>query len=358
MTSLTIEMLPGCEGDCLLVTCDDGQRARHILIDAGRKATHAHLRARLAELTEKELELFVVTHVDRDHIEGAIDLLEDPACPVRIREVWFNGYHHLLSPDKADESYGPVMGERLTRALTREDWKKRWNAAFHGAAAYVPAAPPRIALAGAIEITLLSPTAEKLSGLALRWKQECEEAGIVLGHAAGGAAEPGDEAFGGLTPATVRQLADEPFVHDTTAPNGSSIAFILEFGKARVLFAADAHVDCVAAALDQLRGGKKMAFDAVKVSHHGSERNTSKELLERISCPRYLVSTNGNYFKHPSSSAIARLVVHGGAKSLHFNYCSEFTKRWDDAKVKQAFRYATDYPEAERDGHLTVTIPA
>jgi beta-lactamase superfamily II metal-dependent hydrolase len=77
---------------------------------------------------------------------------------------------------------------------------------------------------------------------------------------------------------------------------------IAEYEGKRVLLGADAHVDRLLASLKKLAKGKKrVAIDAFKIPHHGSERNLSKELLEAVDCPLYLISTSGAYFKHPKA---------------------------------------------------------
>lgn len=37
-----------------------------------------------------------------------------------------------------------------------------------------------------------------------------------------------------------------------------------------------------------------------------------KALLERVACPRYVVSANGAQFGHPDAEAISRLILQGG----------------------------------------------
>jgi phosphoribosyl 1,2-cyclic phosphodiesterase len=71
---LEIEMLPAREGDCLLLSWGAGASPYRILIDGGRAQTYSSLKRRLSNLpsTKREFELLVITHIDRDHIEGAL----------------------------------------------------------------------------------------------------------------------------------------------------------------------------------------------------------------------------------------------------------------------------------------------
>ena len=37
----------------------------------------------------------MISHVDGDHIEGAVKLLNQPDLQVRFRDIWFNGWPQL-----------------------------------------------------------------------------------------------------------------------------------------------------------------------------------------------------------------------------------------------------------------------
>jgi beta-lactamase superfamily II metal-dependent hydrolase len=73
---ISIEMFPAGNGDSILVCFDQ----HIILIDGGYTSTYRdHLKPRLKELDAQGLRLskFIVTHIDSDHITGAIDFIED-----------------------------------------------------------------------------------------------------------------------------------------------------------------------------------------------------------------------------------------------------------------------------------------
>jgi hypothetical protein len=177
---LEIEMLPAREGDCLWIRYGPAAHPRQILIDGGRSATAKELKTRFAALPagQREFELLIVTHVDRDHIEGVLALLQDATLPVTFRDVWFNGYDHLK--DVELETFGAVQGEKLTETLIAR--KLPWNAAFQKKAVCVtPQELPRVDLAGGMTLTLLSPDREKLTALIPVWERECKKAGLIPG---------------------------------------------------------------------------------------------------------------------------------------------------------------------------------
>ncbi|QJP18224.1 hypothetical protein HKK60_01300 [Stenotrophomonas maltophilia] len=339
-----IEMLPAYEGDCLWIRYGEVASPRQILIDGGRIGTYQHIKARLSALPEdqREFELLVITHIDRDHIEGVLALLEDPELGLTFKDVWFNGYQHL----KADalESFGAVQGERLSAALlSRQD---HWNAAFGGGPIRVAADGelPRIRLDGGMEVLVLSPDAKQLSLLQSKWEAECKRAGIEPGQDGQRSEPAGLERFGGML--DVERLAQHPFTPDRALPNGSSIALLLTFEGVSALLAADAHVDRLIRSLSSVREGTgRVRLDAFKLSHHGSSGNTSRELVELVDCSRYLISTDGSYFRHPDETAIARVIKFGGSgNSLHFNYDTDFTAVWRDSDLQTKYDYTTVFP--------------
>lgn len=350
-----IEMLPAREGDALWLRYGDPDAPRQILIDGGRAATYAEIKSRLADLPDdrRTFELFVITHVDRDHIEGALKLLEDDDLNLAFKEIWFNGYDHLLEVEL--ETFGAVQGERLTTALLRR--KERWNTAFNGGAVKVDASRnlPVITLDGGMTLTLLSPDAEKLAKLEPKWLEECEAAGILPGIEARRTEIEGLETFGGRP--NVEALLGRPLKPDNTLPNGSSIALLAEYDGIRALLGADAHLDRLTASLRALRPDDgRLRLDAFKLPHHGSSGNVSEELLDLIECRRYLISTNSSYFQHPTAEAIARLLKFGGPdKTLYFNYDTDFTRLWDDTNLQQQFDYLTEYPPGS-SGTLIVGV--
>ena len=74
-------------------------------------------------------------------------------------------------------------------------------------------------------------------------------------------------------------------------------------------------------ALVNARGGRPLPIDAVKLPHHGSEKNVGQKLLTLISTKHFLISTNGERFGHPYYVALARAVTAGGpGTTLRFNY--------------------------------------
>ena len=57
--------------------------------------------------------------------------------------------------------------------------------------------------------------------------------------------------------------------------------------------------------LNQINSDKRFAL--VKLSHHGSRKNTNDNLFEYLQSNYFVVSTNGDRFNHPDKECLARI---------------------------------------------------
>jgi beta-lactamase superfamily II metal-dependent hydrolase len=358
-----IDLLPAQYGDAIWIEYGSPPSVHRLLIDCGTSEVYPCLRQRLLALPEgqRHFELLVVTHVDADHIGGALDLLrEREIIGVSFGEIWFNGYVHLTAggvvPRAQDEDLlGPLQGEVLTELIVANG-AQQWNAAVHGGALVVPESgplQPLLRLPGGMRLTLLSPAQAQLDRLKPVWDAACRKAGIVAGAATAADSSRLDEVDEPtedddlLGEPEVSQLAALPFKPDRARPNGSSIALLAEYDGQCVVLAGDAFAEVLLDALARLPGnaGGGLRLEAFKMSHHGSRGNTSAELVRAVSCRNWLISTNGEKFGHPNGEAIAR-VLRGGAPDLHlyFNYRSEFNDLWSSSTLQRKHGYAAHYP--------------
>jgi len=356
---LRIEMLPAAHGDCLWIEYGDPNKPSRVLVDGGTAPTYTPLRDKIAKLPpdERHFDLFIITHVDADHIEGSVRLLGDDNLGVKYDDVWFNGWKHL--PSAAADRLGPVQGEMLSALIQKA--KHPWNHAFEEGAAVVPneGPLPSFELAGGLKVTLLSPTPAQLAKLAPKWKKAVEEAGLSPGVAKKALAQLAKtkklqpDVLGGL-PVNVETLAKEAFGADTAEPNGSSIGVLVEFDGKRILLGADAFAPVLAASVQRLiddRGLERLPLSALKLPHHGSKANINPDLLKMLKCNRYLFSTNGAIFNHPDAEGVARVIKYGGKKiELLFNYRTEFNEVWDNDKLKDKYGYKATYAEGAKTG--------
>ncbi|MBT8184158.1 MAG: Zn-dependent hydrolase, partial [Eudoraea sp.] len=115
-------------------------------------------------------------------------------------------------------------------------------------------------------------------------------------------------------------IEQDVYEKDRSVPNASSIAFIMEWKDKKFMFLADAYSSVVENGLKIYKTGKTFPCELVKVSHHGSARNTSVELLKQIDCKNFVISTNGDRHYHPNKRLLARIIHLKPNSKLYFNY--------------------------------------
>ena len=100
-----------------------------------------------------------------------------------------------------------------------------------------------------------------------------------------------------------------PFIGGTNAINGNSVAFVLQYGRFRMLLTGDAGSESEGRFLAQ---GVNLHADVLKVGHHGSAYGTSPRFVAAVS-PRYAIISVGrhNLFGHPAPATLATLQAFG-----------------------------------------------
>jgi hypothetical protein len=336
---IAIEMMPAERGDALLLEYGPDDAPTHrIVIDGGpvNSDVYTAIHRRLAEVEpdddgRRRFPLLVITHIDTDHIEGAIRLLQDTTLRAVFEDIWFNGWKHLVAIDEASSVrvLGGVQGEFLGALLHAQG--RPWNQLVNGDALFVPddeTEPlPSVTLPGGLVLTLLSPDRDALQRVRKEWKDHVEAAGFTAGKSADVL-----ESLRGEWWARRPTLGDDAIEasDDTSMANRASIAFLAEYGGRSILLGADAHADVLTSSLRRLRTERGVAgpleIDAIKLSHHGSKHNTTRQLLKELATSNYLISSNGARFGHPDSLTIKTIIEQHqrpGKPVLHLNYEQE-----------------------------------
>ena len=370
---IKLKMYPASEGDAFLVSFDNG--STNIIIDMGLQDTYQnYIKSDLVELNAqgKKIDLMVITHVDNDHILGAVDFIKGNGANsdiIKVQEVWHNSYRHLQfskeeKPLDQDEvstlkqiinqnmSVSTKSGlsdvsinKGITLAGLLYGYNYSWNDKFDGKA--VLKQSNVIEIAPDLTIRIISPNTKNLGTLSAKWKVklESEKYNFTLNDD-----EIFDDAFEQYMrmPEFFSETKDiarneDRFTFDelvslegkdSSATNGSSIAFIMEFNCQKLLFLGDAHEDIIYDELTSLKdSGYELDFEIVKISHHGSNNNISNRLLELVSSKRFLISTNGKHC-HPDLGAIAKIIASGQEAEIITNYTHDKLEVFKSTLVK------------------------
>jgi len=359
---IEIKSYPAKNGDAFLLKAS--ARPFAMLIDGGYAETfQQHIREDLENLAASgyALDLVVATHVDADHISGLLSFFRmngptrGPAIiPVRevlhnslralmaprdgqtimrpddlalVREIRQRGYPPLAAANNSEQEISARQGNSLAQLL--HDQGYRWNthsgAIPIGADGLVDLQLPQA------KIHVLGPNKVRLDALKKWWTLKIRRLGMI------GFLENLDDVFEYLCAHEVadpgkQMLASSDsdlstaYFPDNSVTNGSSISLIVEIEDCRLLFLGDSWADDAVTALTP--NGPSI-FDAVKISHHGSLRNTSTELLTLVDSPHFFISTNGDGHNHPDFAVLKAIVDRPAAfcRTLHFNYSTPASRR-------------------------------
>ena len=381
-----IEMLKAAWGDCLWIEYGDRTRPFRILIDGGITATYKSVARRVLELPEDQryIDLFVITHIDEDHIAGSVKLLGRlTQLGLTFGDIWFNGYEHMeqMQQEQAaeDDRLGGLQGEFLSALIKKR--KLKWNHAFNSQPIVVrdKVELPVVKLPGEMKLTILSPTRQNLIDLIPEWNKNLKDTAIeddkdldtvlaLLDKRA--ALRPEDDLDDVLgkrveieinNDRDIKKAEQLPYSEDEAEPNGSSIAFLMEYTdpedkrEKKCLMTGDAFPSVIKNSLERLPSydGSKIEIDLLKLSHHGSRNNTSVDLLKLLNCTHYLFSASGQKNYHPDKETVARVLIHGRGRrkpQLYFNYTSKFNEVWNQEHLAQgAHSYDAHYIDDATD---------
>lgn len=324
---MKINFLQAFNGDSIWISFLENKNPRNIIIDGGTGDTYQNNVRRTGELydviksirdNKQNIDLLILTHFDDDHIGGILRWLnQDKEAAKLVKNVWFNSGKRIAKElsseenkdlrieikENTDDFYtSPKQGIEFESYLSKNNlWDDK-----------LILQDDKIDILG-VTFKILSPSMEKLEELLKLYEKEKDY------FTSGGN-------FDFATP--LNDFIEEEsnpkfkFKEDKSVPNGSSIAFIIEYEDKKFLFLGDAHPSIV------IEGLKKCGFDEenplkaelMTVSHHGSQYNTNLELLAIVKTNNYIISSNATKHGLPNKRTIARIIVNNPNATIHFNY--------------------------------------
>jgi hypothetical protein len=352
-----VHLLPAAFGDGILVEYGQPGDEHYILIDGGPYYNFENLADAIKQVAPqlKTIDLLVITHIDIDHIDGIITLLNQNSLPYTINEVWFNGYNELKSLEKIKRSdwLGEVQGEYLSNLIEKKKLAHN-KTYFNGMAVCVVdyKTLPVVEIAGGMELTIVSPGFNDLLTQRNSWKKAIDKIGgkdAIMKRWENERRYPGDilgDDLGGTE------------VEDTSLANRSSIAFLAKYDDKTVLFAGDTPTDRMLKAIGPIlekTNKERLSLSGWKLAHHGSKKSTHTELMQKIDCTKMLISSNGARYFHPDPECIENLLKINGDVNLFFNYRTKYNDIWEDKTRMPGCRYNTYYPPDGKTG-ISVSI--
>ncbi len=320
-----IQFLQAQHGDAFFLKLHRGENYGTVVVDGG-PGINARLNPFIKEVEALEhIDLMVLTHHDDDHIAGIKRYFEKHRNDesLKVSNVWANCAPNIQinnSPNvSAQQAY--TLSEVLNDLFEKE--LLVWRADI---------------VAGEViefpfcEIEIISPKDNVFNEFQAQYKTMV---GNAIEETLG--VNVANELVNDDINTSLHELAKTEPKPPTLnkyneAANMSSIAFIVRSDDMSALMLGDAYPQQICEYLYSKGYSKamKLKVDFVKISHHGSERNTSSELLDLIDCNKFIISTNGGIgnSKHPSRKTIARILCHperdySSTIHLYFNYPRE-----------------------------------
>ncbi|MBK9961227.1 MAG: MBL fold metallo-hydrolase [Saprospiraceae bacterium] len=313
-----IYVIQALNGDSMIIEYNDTRNSKYILIDGGPRTIFANfLNQELKRLVGNKgtLETIMVSHVDDDHISGIIDLFtllkeekdNGVVLSYKINHLWHNTFPDTIDLDGSISSrlnnINSIFGQQGFSTV---------NSAF--AVNSIIDGNKLTALANVLAIkindhtnnryfsldnntnpiifdnlnfTIIGPSTENLKALNDKWKEWIEKQEEYIN----------------------RNEINLASYSDRSVPNLSSLVFITEGNGKTVLFTGDARGDYVYEGLKKRKLLKygKAHFDILKVPHHGSDRNVTREFFENITADQYIISADGKH-GNPDYATLAWIV--------------------------------------------------
>jgi len=394
--TMKIKSFNAKNGDALYIRSSSGT---NIIVDMGYSETYInHISKNIKEIEKsgENIDLLIITHIDQDHISGAISFFEDIHSGIYkqsiIRQIWHNSYRHLSMATRASmckDDYN-VLEELLCRLSKHNSLITGMQiSALQGStlaglifksgvewnkdSSYGPVIKGNVSVIGDLFIRVLSPCEYILNKLKRYWRSELHKLKYDFEF---GEDEIFDDAFefyllneteaNSSTPISAKgedkleallnkgEMVEDQ--NDTSVSNSSSIVTIIESGNCRILLTGDAHdCDLIEALTEQIQNGLNLDFDLVKLSHHGSKKSNYK-WLHLVRSKYYLISTDASKHDHPDIEALINVILSNplDKKILCFNNDLEIITKINDDELKKKYNYSI--MRANRDWGIEIEL--
>lgn len=321
--TIIFDFLPAGTGDSILIQLDNFC----ILVDSGDRSSYKKIKdCLLKNLNNKRINLIILTHIDDDHIGSMKKLLNDEDFLRLLHEdcnIWMNypnGKETLFPAINKSASISYGGGDLIKKLALNKKIKHIDNI-------YINEYSKKIDLTPELSLVLLSPTKENLDDLHKKWQKSSN---LEIS----GKKNISDYHI------TLTELNDEKDYEDYWIPNSSSIAFLLKYKDSnKFLFLADAYARTITKSLRDLgySEANPIKVDFIKISHHGSRSNNTKDLFNLIDCNKFIFLTNSKNFL-PHKKTLARICNRIKRDTLqdilYFNYEEPIEKIENDLCIK------------------------
>jgi beta-lactamase superfamily II metal-dependent hydrolase len=286
-------------GDCLILEYGTKAKPRFTLIDGGPPRNfEANLATVLRQTVQNKgpLDLTVLSHVDNDHIVGLVDYFAELQAGAtdlpRPKDLWHNSWGRAIDPQGViaprmlalmtlNRAAAMPMATNAVRGISEGNALRTKaklvgipiNDAFSQGDLITVGTAKTVSL-GNLKLQVVGPTQKNLDRLRKDWMAWIDKHEDEVGT---------DD---------VMIMANS----DRSVPNLSSIMLLAEADEKTILLTGDGRSDHLLDGLEEaglLDAGGKLHVDILKLAHHGSERDVTREFFELVTADIYVASANG-----------------------------------------------------------------
>jgi beta-lactamase superfamily II metal-dependent hydrolase len=286
---MEVKFLKAGKGDSILVSSS----GEHMLIDGGDDTTFLFRELDYIHSKGESLNYLVITHHDSDHIKGILDLFEHlkqgryGAPEDFIKRVYFNSpglfRGKIISSETNTLSYRQAFQVEEQICKFNLLWDKLLTD------------ESETFKVGGFKVKCLSPNKQITDSYS-------NDKGAYLSSITGGDWSKNLKDLD-------KYISDKRL--DTSMPNQSSIVLEVEGDGFKALLTADITPDRLEKVLSDLFNKNEnnlLNYSFFKLPHHGSHRNITLDILSKINCNKYIISTDGNNHYLPNKKTILKVL--------------------------------------------------
>lgn len=319
MLNSFIHFLPAQHGDSLILHCAKGDNTGIIVVDGGT-CSNPRLNYFVKAVEELDsIDLMVLSHHDSDHISGILHYFKRHLSDntLSAKSIWANCADHIdfETSDKISARQAATLASILDQLQI--DGKITWRSDIHN---QLPVVDYPFAT-----IEIIGPSIDTYRKFQERY-EEARPKSVTSLISSNNSNNDIDMTLDDLS----KRSKTPPDSSDyQILANMASISFILRCDDLSIMMLADSFPQEIVECLTNKGYSKdnKLKVDFIKIAHHGSQHNTSNELLDIIECDNFLISTNGGtgQSRHPQRETLANILCHSERDfsrtiNLYFNY--------------------------------------
>lgn len=304
---MKIDYLKAGTGDCIFIN----HNSKNILIDGGNESTYLISKYNEIKSREEKIDYLIVTHHDDDHIKGILDLFKEIETknekPI-IDNVIFNSPRKILNKienTSASNLLSYKQAHELEQYLLNHQQIK-WETSLNSA--IIENKLNDLFNDNNLKFKIFSPNEEIL-------KKYASNKGAYL---------TSDNRCDWSSPISMLISSIDDKSQDTSASNITSIVLLLVYKDKNYLFTADVTPTRLNDIVDELKQQNPVInFEQIKLPHHASYRSLNKQILQKINCTNFIISTNSKKHFLPNKRALIKILNNRNPNELikfYFNY--------------------------------------